>query len=99
MPQLVRVGDLCTGHECWPPRPSISGSRTVFSDGLAMHRKGDQWATHCRVCGKRRPCHSGVLASASSNVFADGRQVGRVGDLISCGSRCARGSSRTFSGG
>lgn len=99
MPQIVRVGDLCTGHGCWPPRPCVSGSSNVFMDGIGAHRGGDRWATHCKPCGKRRGCHTGVLQNGSGSVFANGKKLGRVGDNISCGSRCAKGSSTTFCGG
>ena len=30
MPAVTRKGDICTGHECFPPRSSTSGSPNVF---------------------------------------------------------------------
>lgn len=99
MKQIMRVGDFCTGHQCWTPRPCVQGSDNIFMDGKRVHRGGDRWAVHCRPCRKRRHCHAGVLKNASVNVFANGRKLGRTGDPVSCGSRCARGSSSGFCGG
>jgi len=94
MPAVTRKGDYCTGHGCWPPRPSIDGSPDVFVNGRPAHRHGDGWATHC--C--RRSCHAGVLAAGSATVFINGRAAGRVGDPVSCGSRVAQGSPNVFAG-
>jgi hypothetical protein len=76
MPAITLVGDFCTGHDCFPPRPSTSGSASVYINGKSVVRLGDAYATHC--CGN--PCHAGVLSSASSSVFIEGVAVGRVGD-------------------
>ena len=44
MPAVTRKGDSCTGHGCFPARPSTSGSPDVFVNGIAVHRQGDSWA-------------------------------------------------------
>ncbi|WP_423838651.1 PAAR domain-containing protein [Thauera propionica] len=95
MPAVTRLGNRCTGHGCWPPRPSTSAAASVFVNGIAVHRVGDSWATHC--C--KRSCHSSVLAGGSSTVFAEGKGVGRIGDPVACGSRVAQGSPNVFAGG
>ena len=46
MPAVTRRGDVCTGHGCWPPRPSTGGSPDVFANGIAVHRQRDTWAAH-----------------------------------------------------
>lgn len=94
MPAVTLVGDVCTGHDCFPPRPSISGSESVYINGKSVVRLGDTYATHC--C--RSSCHAGVLASASSRVFIEGAAVGRVGDALSCGSKVREGSGDVFVG-
>lgn len=91
MPAVTRLGDMCTGHGCWPPRPSISGSPNVFVNMIPIHRQGDRWAVHC--CKK---CHASSLATGSPNVFANNRQVGRIGDFVACGSFVASGSPNVF---
>jgi uncharacterized Zn-binding protein involved in type VI secretion len=91
MPPVVRLGDVCTGHGCWPSRPNVQGCGSVFANGIPVHCVGHGWALHCFMCGARE-CHAAVLASGSPNVFAEGRAVGRIGDAVSCGSACASGS-------
>ena len=91
MPAVTRLGDLCTGHGCFPPRPSIEASPNVFANFIPVHRQTDAWAVHC--CKK---CHGGVLAQGSPNVYANFLQVGRIQDPVSCGSRVAAGSPNVF---
>ncbi|MCA3195217.1 PAAR domain-containing protein [Cupriavidus sp.] len=95
MPAATRLGDRCTGHGCWPPRPSTAASATVFINGMGAHRQGDSWATHC--CGLA--CHASTLAQGSGSVFVEGRGLGRIGDPVACGSRVAQGSPNVFAGG
>jgi len=89
MPAAARLGDLCTGHGCWPARPNIEASPDVFIDGIAAHRQGDGWATH--VCPPSPP-HGGTTSSGSPTVFVNGSPKARVGDPVSCGSSIADGS-------
>lgn len=95
---IVRIGDLCTGHECYPgrypPRPNVGGSSDVLINGIGAHRMGDPWATHC--CGIS--CHAAVTETSSATVFVNGRGVARIGDGVSCGSRCLGSSSNVFAG-
>lgn len=99
MPACLRVGDICTGHECFPPRESISGSPDVFINSKAAHRVGDAWDVHeCTHPKKPHGAHSGSLASGSSSVFVNGRSLGRIGDSISCGSSAATGSPNVYAG-
>ncbi len=94
MPAVARFGDRCSGHGCFPPRPNDDGSPDVFVNGLAAHRRGDHWMSHC--CGLT--CHDSVLAGGSGTVFVNGRPLGRVGDGVACGSVVAQGSGNVFSG-
>lgn len=77
---VVRLGDLSFGH-CYPPRPCITASPNVFSNGIPNHRQFDWWAVHC--CGDS--CHDGYLLTGSPTYFVNGRQQGRIFDPISCG--------------
>jgi uncharacterized Zn-binding protein involved in type VI secretion len=95
MPAVTRKGDLCTGHGCFPPRASTGGSGNVYVNGVPVHRQGDSWALHgCNVC----PPHGGALAVGSATVFANGKQLGRIGDPVDCGSSVGNGSGDVFSG-
>lgn len=93
MPAVTRLGDNCTGHGCYGPRPAVSASPDVFANGIPVHRKNDSWVVHC--CGPS--CHSGLLAKGSSTVFVNGLDIARIGDPIDCGSASAEGSPDVFS--
>lgn len=95
MAAVARLGDLCTGHGCWPPRPGIEASDDVFVNGIRVHRVGDGWQTHC--CDGS--CHPGVVVSGSGSVFINGRSAARIADSINCGSLIAQGSPNVFIGG
>jgi uncharacterized Zn-binding protein involved in type VI secretion len=96
MPAVTRRGDACTGHGCWPPRPSTGGSPDVFANRIAVHRQSDGWDAH--TCPAIPQTHASVLASGSTTVFANGRQLGRIGDPVACGSSVAAGSPDVFAG-
>lgn len=94
MPGVVRLGDICTGHGCWPPRPNVSASGDVFTNNIGTHRVGDGWAPHC--CCPIPAVHASSQASGSPNVFVNNRAVARIGDSIACGSSNATGSGNVF---
>ena len=83
MPLAIRKGDLCKGHEDWPPRPNDEGSPNVFINGKAAHRVGDHWITHCNPAPE---CHDSDAATGSPNVFVNGKPLCRVNDSVACGS-------------
>ena len=93
MPGIVRLGDKCSGHGCWPPRSNNEASSNVFVNDLGVHRLGDSWEIHC--C---ESCHSGVASSSSLTVFCNSKGVCRIGDSVSCGSTMVEGSIDTFAG-
>jgi len=95
MPGIHLKGDRDTGHGCYAPRANIEGSGNVYVNGKSVHRKGDAWSVHC--CGPS--CHASTLAGGSSSVFANKKQLGRIGDPVACGSVAAKGSSNVFAGG
>ena len=97
MPGVARLGDVCTGHGCWPSRANSAASPDVFINGAGAHREADGWAAH--TCPDIPETHASVLASGSSTVFVNGRQLGRIGDPVACGSTVATGSDDVFAGG
>jgi uncharacterized Zn-binding protein involved in type VI secretion len=90
-----RVGDMCSGHGCYPPRPAVEGSDDVFINDRSAHREGDEWATH--HC-PHHDDHSGSLVKGSSTVRINGRGAGRIGDRVSCGSVAVTGSHNVLIG-
>lgn len=95
MAQAAKIGSICSGHGCFPPRQTPSGSSDVFVEGIGSHRLGDYWLPHC--CSGS--CHSGTTISASTSVFVNGIPKARVGDTIDCGSTVMTGASTVFVGG
>ena len=96
MPGITRLGDSCTGHGAFPPRSNVGASSDVFVNGKAVHRETDPWGVHCDLIPT---CHSGALQTGSATVFANGLQLGRIGDPVDCGSSVATGSNNVFAGG
>lgn len=90
MPAAVRLGDICSGHGCYPSRQNDQGSPDVFVNNLPSHRQGDSWAQHC--CPDEG-CHDSVAANGSPNVFVNGKPKCRVGDSVACGSTMVTGSA------
>lgn len=91
----TRKGDTCSGHGCFPPRPSTSGSGDVFVNGIPSVRQGDSYAIHS--CGDS--VHGGSQSQGSGTVFVNGKPMARVGDNVSCGSVASQGSNDVFVGG
>ena len=96
MAAVSRIGDPCTGHGAFPPRPSTSGSSNVFINGIGAVIEGSSYATHCDPSPS---CHASELKSGSSTVYVNGKALGRVGDPVACGSVVAAGSGNVFAGG
>lgn len=95
MPAVSRLGDTCTGHGCFPARPNLAGSPSVFVNGQAAHRLGDAWVPH--TCGNNT--HAGETVGGSASVYVNGKPLARIGDDVSCGSGLAAGSANVFAGG
>ena len=91
MPAIVRDGDICSGHGCWPPRPNATCSHKFYVEGKGAVRVADMWQVHC--C---ESCHPGNQASGSHKMFIQGKAAARIGDTIDCGSSNMTGSSKMF---
>lgn len=65
---IARLGDLTTGHGCWPPAQVQTGSPTVFANFIPVGRVGDLHVIHC--CPDDS-CHPGSFISGSPDVFAN----------------------------
>lgn len=95
MPAVHLLGGLGSGHSCFPIHKNIQGSNDVYVNNTPVHRQGDLWQPH--TCGP--DTHTGVLAKGSSTVYVNGKQLGRIGDPVSCGSITIDGSLNVFCGG
>lgn len=93
---MSSLGDRCTGHGNFPPRPSTSGSSNVFINGKPALRVGDSFAPHAPP---NVTPHGGSVSVGSSTVSINGRGAARIGDPVSCGSAVAEGSADVSVGG
>lgn len=96
MSGITVLGDKCTGHGSFPPRPSIEASSNVMVGGKGVVREGDAWDTHCN---SKPSCHDGTVVMASKTVKVNGKGVVRIGDKLDCGSAVAKGSGTVKAGG
>lgn len=96
MPAVSRsTQDPCTGHGCFPPRPSSAGSSDVKTNSKKTLRLTDMYELH--ACPNSPP-HSGSVAKGSATVNANGLSVAREADPISCGSYIKSGSGNVNAG-
>ena len=97
MAAASRLGDLSSGHGCFPPtainstpvsKTFINGIKAAVVDaGLVNHR-----------CGKTTHFNRKVT-SGSGKVFIEGKAACRISDSVSCGDTIGQGSSNTYFGG
>jgi uncharacterized Zn-binding protein involved in type VI secretion len=96
MAAASRLGDICSGHGCFPPRAGKDAASTVFINGIQAHKYGDPWDVHC--C-PGAGCHPSIIGGGSGSVTIEKAPAARIGDSIACGSVIAQGSSNVFIGG
>lgn len=98
MPSVSRLGDLSTGHGCFPPTAMVATpvSKTFFNGILAgVVDSGCQFATHS--CGITT--HSQAerfVSSGASKTIIEGKPAARIGDNIGDGDAIAQGSANSF---
>ena len=98
MPAVSRIGDMSTGHGCFPPTALVQTpvTKTFFNGKLAsVVNSATQHAPH--TCGITT--HSGATRSPSSGAsktFIEGKLAARIGDNIACGDAIAEGSPNSF---
>lgn len=98
MPAVVRLGDLSTGHACFPPTQLVQTASTKsYINGklVGLADTQSQFSTH--VCGITVHPQSGrTIVGGASKSFIEGKPIARIGDDISCGDACAQGSPNSF---
>lgn len=67
----------------------MEGSGLFDIEGVEVHLEGHAWASH--TCPDIPETHGGILSSGSSLFDIGGKQIGRIGDPVSCGSSVAEG--------
>ena len=98
MPAVIRLGDVSTGHGCFPPTnlAATPVSKTYVNGILAgVVSGGCQYTAHS--CGiVVHPNTSRTPSSGASKTYIEGNPAARIGDNISCGDACGQGSTNTF---
>lgn len=98
MPAVSRIGDLSTGHGCYPPTVLVvTPVKKTFWNGKlsSVVNSACQHATHC--CGSS--CHVGSERSPSTGAlktYIESWAAARIGDNITCGDAIAQGSYNSF---
>lgn len=87
MAAVALEGSICSGHDGYPPRPSVQGEAKFTVNGVPVHCDGHVWAYHTKP---KHPPHTGV-GVGSKNFTVNGAKVCVVGDIVSCGSTIATG--------
>ena len=91
-----RLGDIHSGHGCFPPTKSVTGSNNVIINGKFALRVGDKFIPH--GCPSVSP-HAVIAGKGSSTVFINGQPSMRVGDKTACGASMIIGSGNVLIGG
>lgn len=91
-----RLGDMQSGHGCFPPTNSTRGSNNVMVNGRPALTVGSSYVPHC--CPKQG-CHPVTQARGSSSVRINGKPVARIGDKVGCGGSLIVGSGNVLTGG
>lgn len=91
---VSRIGDLGSGHSCFPPNAVNSGSNTVLTNNRKTATINDTLNTHC--CGLQ--CHGSRIIEGQYNVKVNGKNLSRITSRIDCGEVMMTGSSNVMTG-
>ena len=90
-----------TGHPCKTRAPVIATQFTVFANGIAINRMGDELEPHTILvpCPDGLCCetHDASVTGGSSSVLIQGVPVARAGDRADLGACTSK--SNVFAGG
>ncbi|SHO56146.1 PAAR motif protein [Vibrio quintilis] len=82
MGNAVKVGDIGTDHDGFPPTPVTAGSPDVNFDGIPAARVDDPLAAHAKP---KHPPHGRKISSGSSTVFINNNPAALTGGSVDCG--------------
>ncbi len=89
----TRMPDICTGHGCFPPRPSCSGSPNVFANSLPAKRMLDCFIPHgCPSC----PPHMTLQAIGCTTVYCNSLMWSGILHPLICGGVNLTGSPNVY---
>jgi len=98
MPAVSRIGDMSTGHGCFPPTDmTISPISKTFFNGIKAGVKdsGCQFTTHsCGIVTHTQA--ERFVSSGAGKTYLEGKLAARIGDDIGDGDVIAEGSANSF---
>jgi uncharacterized Zn-binding protein involved in type VI secretion len=93
--KAARLGDIGSGHGCFPPTPIISASSDVIIENIPAARQGDALLPHgCSNC----PPHPRAIAGGAGSVLINGMPAARLSDNVDCGGVITSGAGTVFIG-
>lgn len=95
MPAVTRIGDADVPHCSGMVR--AAGSPNVFVNSIPVSRQDDANTVHL-LPPPPCPAHSAPITVGSTEVFANSKGVGRIGDALTGCTSVAAGSGDTFAG-
>ena len=98
MPGIARgqqTDSISTGHSCDSTTTTDECSSKVFVGGIGVVRAGDNQTEHNQPDDEECVPHTLALSSYSSNVFAEGKGVGRKNDTYGA-ETITTGSTKVF---
>lgn len=102
MPKVARADntDTVSVHECGVVPNCATGSGNVKVNGKPIHRETDPNTAHPFLPPPAGcPTHVTNVTKGSPNVFANGKEVARVGDKYGCGISITSGSDNVYCNG
>lgn len=94
MKPVTRIGDIHSGHECFPPTQCSSSSTDVFANKKGVMRVGDSFAPHgCPIP------HSVIASTGYGKVLVNGKPCVRISSSTGCGATVVAGSPNVLLGG
>lgn len=99
MAALSKLGDMSTGHGCFPPTAMVTTPVTkTYVNGIlaGVADPQCQFATH--VCGTTTHPQSEryPIPAPGNKTFIEGYPIAKIGDDINCGDAIAEGSGNSF---
>ena len=91
------IGQVCIQdkYDAGITGKSSQGSDNVFVETIGVVRKDDTMSGHQTPCDG---AHSPKLTSFSGTVFANNKNIGRIGDLYTAGHTITTGATTVFAG-
>jgi len=100
---ITRKGDRESSHLCFPSPRRQGAFNTVFANGRRVSGAGHLNSIHRFRFGRYCLPHARPLKPSQMSVFAEGRPVGRIGDITCLGPTVVvfviQGSTNVFVGG